>query len=71
MSKLILDHVTTAMDEMTRVQFALRRGLAGRQVLSNEAMYKHTVNALDEIEQARIELARRIVRQPQPQEVAD
>jgi hypothetical protein len=72
MSKLILDHVTTAIDELVRVQFALRRGLAGRQVLSNEAIYKHLVNAQDEVEQSRIETAKRMLRgAPQPQEVAD
>lgn len=71
MSKLILDHVTVAIDELVRVQFALRRGLSGRQILSNETIYKHLVNGLDEIEQARIHTAKLIVRQVSPQEVAD
>jgi hypothetical protein len=71
MSKLILDRVQVAMDELTRVQFALRRQLAGRLVLSNETIYKHLINAQDECETARIEMAKRMAREPQPQEVAD
>ena len=55
------------MDELTKVQFALRRQLAGRTVMSNEVMYKHLINAADECETARIEMAKRMVRQaPQP-----
>jgi hypothetical protein len=70
LSKLILDHVTTAIDELTRVQFALRRQLGGRTVLSVEAMYKHMVNAQDEVETGRIEMAKRMLRYGQPQEGA-
>jgi hypothetical protein len=60
------------MEELTRVQFALRRELGGRTVLSAEAVYKHLVNAQDEVETARIEMSRKMTRQYiQPQEVAD
>jgi hypothetical protein len=72
MSKMILDRVQSAMEELTRVQFALRRELGGRTVLSPETIYKHLVNAQDEVETARIEMSRRMTRQYiQPQEVAD
>jgi collagenase-like PrtC family protease len=71
MSKLILDRVQTAMDELTKVQFALRRELAGRVVMPRETMYKHLINAADECETARIELAKRMVRQVSPVEAAD
>jgi hypothetical protein len=72
MSKMILDRVQSAMEELTRVQFALRRELGGRTVLSAESIYKHLVNAQDEVETARIEMSRRMTRQfIQPQEVAD
>jgi hypothetical protein len=72
MSKLIFDRVTTAIDELSRVQFALRRELGGRQVLSPESIYKHLVNAQDEVETARIEMSRRMTRRSiQSQGAAD
>ena len=73
MSKLILDRVQCAMEELTKVQFALRRQLAGRTVMSSEVMYKHLISAADECETARIEMAKRMVRQSiqQQHEVAD
>ncbi len=72
MSKLILDKVTYAIDELTRVRFALARELGGRTVMSHDAIYKHLCNSQDEIETARIEMAKRMVRQSiQSQGAAD
>jgi hypothetical protein len=72
LSKLILDRVQSAMDELTKVQFAIRRELAGRVVMPREIMYKHLINAADECETARIEMAKRMAREPQSQQgVAD
>jgi hypothetical protein len=71
LSKLILDHVTTAMEELSRAEWALRRSLRGLGALPNEAVYKHLINAQDECEQARIHTAKLIVRQVSPQEAAD
>lgn len=63
MSKMILDRVEFAIEELSRVKFALRRELGGRTVLSNDAIYKHLCNSQDEVETARIEMSKRMVRQ--------
>jgi hypothetical protein len=72
LNKRIFDNVTAAIEELTKVQFALRLGFSGRPAESMESIYKRLVNAQDEVETARIEMSRQMVRHSiQPQEVAD